>query len=49
MSSHMNDQHVLSFERFLLPNAITPMTDKLLTLIVDVIIVDMLEEGTNKF
>lgn len=42
MPSHMNHQHVLSFERFLIPGATDPAADKGLLGGMDVVCVDVL-------
>lgn len=42
VSSHMNHQHILGFERPLFSRALLPVTHKLLLFSVDVLIVDVL-------
>lgn len=48
VSSHVNHQHVLGFERSLLSRALLPVTHKLLFLSVDVLVVDVLNKRINK-
>lgn len=44
MPSHMNDQHVLGFKRFLVARTLFPATDKALLVGVDVVVVDVLDQ-----
>lgn len=43
VSAHMNNQHILGFERPLFSRALLPVTYKLLLLSVDVLIVNVLQ------
>lgn len=42
--AHVNDEHVLSLERFLVARTLAPAADKALFVCVDVVVVDVLDE-----
>lgn len=48
VSSHMNHQHILGFERPLFSRALLPVTHKLLLFAVDVLVVDVLFVTNDK-
>ena len=45
---HVDDQHVLGFERLLLPVAVHPAAHKRLLVGLDVVLVDVLQNKTNE-